>query len=166
MDPSPRPNPAAVPLAGAAGIQITVDDPAWRRSIPRAEAIARRAARLLIGSVSVVLTSNRAVRRLNAAHRGRNAPTNVLTYEPALPGLPGEIFLARETVLREARAAGKRPADHLAHLVVQGIFHLAGHDHDHAGDARRMERAETRVLHRLRRPDPWRPRRPVAWRLV
>jgi probable rRNA maturation factor len=155
MDPSPSPVPAARDLP-AAGIQITVADPGWRRSIPRAEAVARRAAGLLTGSVSVVLTSDRAVKRLNAAHRGRNASTNVLTYEPPLPWLPGEIFLARETVLREARATGRRPADHLAHLVVHGIFHLAGHDHDHAGDARRMERAETRVLRRLRRPDPWR----------
>jgi len=155
MDPSLSPVPAARDPQ-AAGIQITVADPAWRRSIPRAELVARRAAGLLTGAVTVVLTSDRAVKRLNAAHRGRNAATNVLTYEPPTPSLPGEIFLARETVLREARAAGRRPADHLAHLVVHGIFHLAGHDHDHAGDARRMERAETRVLRRLRRPDPWR----------
>ena len=58
--------------------------------------------------------------------------------------------LALGTVLREAAAAGKRPAHHLAHLIVHGALHLAGHDHHHPGDARRMERLETKLLHRLR----------------
>ncbi len=155
MDASPSPVPAAH-APGAAGIQITIADPGWRRAVPRAEAVVLRAAALLTDRVSVVLTSDRAVRRLNVAHRGRNQPTNVLTYESPVADLPGELFLARETVLREARAAGRRPADHLAHLVVHGVLHLHGYDHEHAGDARRMEFAESRLLHRLRCPDPWR----------
>jgi len=95
------------------------------------------------------------VKRLNARHRGRNAPTNVLTFDPAGPGSPGEIILALGTVRREAAEAGRTPAAHLAHLVVHGALHLAGHDHDHPGAARRMELAEARVLHRLGLPNPW-----------
>jgi probable rRNA maturation factor len=152
MDPSHSTGPAQ------AGIAIIVADPAWRRSARNAEVIARRAAGLLGRAmpVSVVLASDRAVRRLNAAHRGRNEPTNVLTYDPPGPGLPGEIVLARETVRREAAAARRPVPHHLAHLVVHGLLHLRGHSHEHAGDARRMEMTEARLLHRLRVPNPWR----------
>jgi probable rRNA maturation factor len=138
---------------------IIVADHAWRRIVPRAEAIALRASRLAGGAGSVVLTSDAEVKRLNARHRGRNKPTNVLTFEPP-PFLPkdatgGEIVLALGVVRREAAQAGKRPADHLAHLVVHGALHLRGHDHHQAGDARRMEMAEARILRRLGVPNPW-----------
>src|SRR5271165_657735 len=155
MDPSHSTGP------GQAGIAITVADAAWRRAAPHAERVARRAAWIAAtdapaGGVSVVLASDRTVRRLNAAHRGRNKPTNVLTYDPPAAGLPGEIVLARETVAKEAAAAKRPVSHHLAHLVVHGVLHLRGHDHERAGDARRMEMAETRLLHRLRVPNPWR----------
>lgn len=116
----------------------------------------RRAAGALGGAVTVVLDSDAAVKRLNARHRGRNKPTNVLTFDPAAPGLPGEIVLASGTVAREAAAAGRRPAAHLAHLVLHGMLHLAGYDHAAAGEARRMEMAESRLLGRLGLPNPWR----------
>lgn len=103
----------------------------------------------------MVLASDRTVQRLNARDRGRNKPTNVLTYDPPAPGLQGQIILALGTVRREAVALGRRPADHLAHLVVHGVLHLAGEDHHRAGDARRMEMREARMLHRLHVPNPW-----------
>ncbi len=117
--------------------------------------VAARAARTGGGGSVVVLAADRTVRRLNARDRGRNKPTNVLTYDPPAPGLPGQIVLALGMVRREAAAAGRRPAHHLAHLVVHGALHLAGHDHHRAGEARRMEMAEARILHRLRVPNPW-----------
>ena len=118
-------------------------------------AIAARAATAAGGDAVVVLSSDHAVRRLNARHRGRNRPTNVLTFDPLWPGQPGEIVLALGTIRREARAAGRPTAAHLAHLVVHGALHLRGHDHAAAGDARRMEMAESRILGRLRLPNPW-----------
>jgi probable rRNA maturation factor len=142
----------------AAGIPIIVTERGWRRAVRRPEAVAARAAGAAGGGCAVVLTSDAAVRRLNARHRGRNRPTNVLTFEPAAPGLPGEIVVALGTVRREAAAAGRRPAQHLAHLVVHGALHLQGHDHHHPGDARRMEQAEARLLHRLGVPNPWKRR--------
>ena len=99
-----------------------------------------------------MLAGDRTVRRLNRLHRGRNKPTNVLTYEFPEP----EVILALGVIRREAAASGKRAAHHLAHLIVHGALHLAGYDHDHPGDARRMEMAETRILHRIRVPNPWR----------
>jgi probable rRNA maturation factor len=143
MDPSSR-----------SGLHIIVADPAWRRLVPNAERLITRAA--AGGAATIVLDSDRVVKHLNARHRGRNKATNVLTFEPAGPGGAGEIVLASGVVAREAAASGKRPGNHLAHLVIHGLLHLAGHDHHQAGPARRMEMAEARRLGRLHLPNPWR----------
>jgi probable rRNA maturation factor len=132
-------------------VEIVVADPAWHRLIPNAEAIVRRAAYAAGMRGTVVLSSDRVVRVLNERHRGKNKPTNVLTYEHPAP----EIILALGVVRTEATAEGRRPAHHLAHLVIHGALHLSGKDHDHPGDARRMEMAEARILHRIRVPNPW-----------
>ncbi|HJS84901.1 MAG TPA: rRNA maturation RNase YbeY [Acetobacteraceae bacterium] len=137
--------------------EIIVAAPGWRRLVPNASKVAARAARIGAGTgVSVVLADDRTVRRLNARDRGRDEPTNVLTYDPPAPGLPGQIVLALGVVRREAARSGRRPAHHLAHLVLHGVLHLAGHDHHHPGDARRMEMTEARLLHRIGVPNPWR----------
>ena len=153
MDPTGSSRPAQAGLQ--APISVTIAEPAWRRLVPRADALAERAARAAGEGISVVLAADRTVRRLNARDRGRNKPTNVLTYDPPMPGMPGEVILALGAVRREAANAGRRPEHHLAHLVVHGALHLAGHDHHRAGEARRMEMAEARILHRLRVPNPW-----------
>ena len=85
------------------------------------------------------------MRRLNGEHRGKDKPTNVLTFPAAWPATSATSPLALGVVRREAAAAGQRPGAHLAHLVVHGALHLVGHDHLAAGEARRMERAEARV---------------------
>ena len=148
-------DPSGSRIPAQAGVPVMVAEPRWRRLIRQPEALAARVVRAAGGGCAVVLASDRAVKRLNARHRGRNTPTNVLTFEPAGPGLPGEIVLALGTVRREAEAAAKRPAAHLAHLVVHGVLHLRGHDHHGAGEARRMEMAEARLLRRLGLPNPW-----------
>src|SRR5829696_2571093 len=131
-DPHSRRSPAQ------AGFQVLVEEPRWRRTIRNAERLVARAAAAAGTEGTVMLASDAAVKRLNARHRGRNKPTNVLTFEPAAPGLPGDIVLALGTVRREAAQAGRRPGQHLAHLVVHGALHLQGHDHHRAGEARRM----------------------------
>ncbi len=137
---------------------MVVADRRWRGMGRGVEALARRAASVAGGAGCVVLSSDLAVKRLNADHRRRNKPTNVLTFD-AMAGhagfLGGDIILALQTVRREAAAAGRTPLQHMAHLVVHGALHLRGHDHDRAGDARRMEMAEARILHRLGVPNPW-----------
>ena len=146
--------------------EILVIDARWRRLVPGVMRLVRRAAAAGGGAGTVVLDRDLRIRRLNARHRGRNSATNVLTFEnrpsPAGTGARhqagGDILLALETVRREATAAGRRPAHHLAHLVVHGALHLRGHDHHAAGEARRMEMQETRILHALGVPNPWKPR--------
>jgi probable rRNA maturation factor len=149
-------------LAASPEIEVILGDPAWRRILPRAEALARRAACAALreagsqaGGVTVLLASDRALRRLNGEHRGQDKPTNVLSFPGAGGGHLGDIALALGVVRREAAASGKRPAAHFAHLVAHGTLHLLGYDHGNAGEAGRMERAESRALHRLRLPNPW-----------
>ncbi len=149
MDPEASSGPAQAGLRDE--INVIVAEPAWRRLVRDAESVAARAARAAGARGTVVLAADRTVRGLNLRHRGRNRPTNVLTYASPAP----EMLLALGVIRREAAAAGRRPAHHLAHLVVHGALHLAGHDHHHPGDARRMELAEARILHRLGVPNPW-----------
>ena len=151
-DPGPSP---ATPVEGG---RIAVEDARWHALVPRLKQTVARALRIAGVSADVVLTDDRTVRRLNAAHRGRDKPTNVLTFEPAVAGWPGEVVLAFGVVRREARQARRRPAHHLAHLVVHGALHVAGHAHEVAGGARRMEMAEARLLARIGVPNPWRTR--------
>jgi probable rRNA maturation factor len=142
---------------GHRSVPIIVTDQAWRRTVRNVESLCDRAARVGGGAGSVVLTSDREVKRLNARHRGRNKPTNVLTFDSPSPDQNwGDIVLARGTIISEARAAGRPVAHHLAHLVIHGALHLRGFRHDAAGDAKRMEMTEARLLHRLGVPNPWR----------
>lgn len=130
-------------------------DPAWHRFVPRAGALVTRAVRAVNGAVggdvNVVLAGDRLVRDLNRRHRGRDKPTNILTYEAPAP----ELVLALGVIRREAAAAGRPVAHHMAHLIVHGALHLGGFDHDHPGEARRMEMAEARLLHSIGVPNPW-----------
>jgi probable rRNA maturation factor len=140
---------------------VIVADARWRRLVPRAEALARRAVEAALaaegaeGSVTVLLTDDRELKRLNGAHRGKDKPTNVLSFPAEQGEHLGDIALALGVVRREALAAGKHPAAHFAHLVAHGTLHLLGHDHLEAGEARLMEQAEARVMARLRLPNPW-----------
>ena len=136
--------------AGRGVPEVIVGDPAWRRMVPRLDALVQRAARLAGGAGTVLLTSDAEVRRLNARYRGRDKPTNVLTFDS------GDMALASGVVRREATASGKRVVDHLLHLVVHGALHLRGEDHARPSEARRMEMREARLLHRLGVANPWR----------
>ncbi len=132
---------------------ILVTDRGWRVHVRDVVAVVARAMRAAACDADVVLTDDRTIRRLNGRDRGRNKPTNVLTYER-----PPEILLGLGVVRREARSAGRSVASHLSHLLVHGALHLAGHDHAAVGPARRMEREEARLLARLRIANPWKNR--------
>lgn len=135
------------------GGEIVIIDRRWRANVPDVERKIARAMQVADCAADVVLTDDRTVRRLNCQDRGRNKPTNVLTYEN-----PAEILLAFGVVRREAAEAGRSVAAHLAHLLIHGALHLQGFDHHHAGDARRMEGREAKLLARLRIANPWKNR--------
>ncbi|MFN3746145.1 MAG: rRNA maturation RNase YbeY [Hyphomicrobiaceae bacterium] len=132
-------------------------------AVGRVLAEAPELAAMLPASAVVALSSDDAVRRLNAIYRGKDAPTNVLSFPAAEPfgtiaGEPralGDVVLALETVIAEAGADGIPPAHHFQHLLIHGLLHLMGYDHQTDAEAERMEALETMLLARLGIPDPY-----------
>ena len=112
--------------------------------------------------LSVVFSDDARVKTLNAEWRGKDKPTNVLSF-PAfpveiggkIPPMLGDIVLASETVQREAELEGKPLEHHIAHLVIHGVLHLLGHDHEDDRAAEAMEAIEQAALARLAIPDPY-----------
>lgn len=103
---------------------------------------------------------------LNATYRGKDGPTNILAFTASAPPLPpetlpeqerelGDLVLCLAVAEREAAQQGKRLPQHLAHLIVHGTLHLAGHDHADAAGAEVMEGLERAVLERFGVPDPY-----------
>jgi probable rRNA maturation factor len=104
------------------------------------------------------------MRVLNRRYRGKDKPTNVLSFPAAAaPGVKprplGDVVICPTVLRREALAQGKREVAHWAHLIVHGTLHLIGYDHEVDGDAVRMERREVAVLKKLGFPNPYRPRK-------
>jgi probable rRNA maturation factor len=117
--------------------------------------------------VSITLTDDDQVRVLNAKWRGKDQPTNVLSFpmaeEPDLQKanvagaelLLGDIILARGVCQREAEEKGVSVEDHATHLIVHGTLHLLGYDHEDERDASDMEVREVRALKRLGIANPY-----------
>jgi len=142
-------------------IEIEIEAEAWTGAVPEAEAVVSRAAEAALGSVAgdvvVLLTDDAAVRDLNARFRDKDRPTNVLSFpapESAAPHL-GDIVLAYGVCAAEAEAQGKTLSDHLSHLVVHGVLHLLGRDHEDDVEAEEMEAEEREILAGLGVTDPY-----------
>jgi probable rRNA maturation factor len=112
--------------------------------------------------LSLVFTDDAHIKELNAGWRGKDKPTNVLSFPAfpvapgdALPPMLGDIVLAFETVAGEAVLENKPLEHHITHLVVHGLLHLLGYDHETEEDAEEMEGLERRALRRLAIPDPY-----------
>jgi|ERR1043165_3183032 probable rRNA maturation factor len=141
------------------GTTLLVEDPKWRshpglmaRLTEAAEA-ARRSARLK-GGVTILLANDKKLKALNHNFRGFDKPTNVLSF-PGGAGYAGDIAIAYGVTSKEAKTAAKSFVDHAAHLVVHGVLHLAGYDHEVPADAKVMEPLEVKILKRLGIADPY-----------
>ncbi|MEX0921499.1 MAG: rRNA maturation RNase YbeY [Rhodovibrionaceae bacterium] len=161
-------DPSESPIA----IDCALRCAAWAASLPEAEALARRAAAAALaaggvdlprgGELSLALSDDAELQILNKAYRGKDGPTNVLSFPgdplPETAGQPyllGDVVLALGVCAREAAAQGKTLADHLTHLVVHGVLHLLGQDHESDAEAARMEALEVRILAGLGIADPY-----------
>lgn len=105
--------------------------------------------------ISILFTDDEAMQALNYAWRGKDKPTNVLSFPQPSGPLLGDIVLASETVRREAALAEKLLEDHIAHLIVHGVFHLLGYDHEEDGEAEEMESLESAALSEMGIADPY-----------
>ena len=149
-------------------IEIEADD--WTEALPDAEAVVERAASAALGAVAgdlvVLLTDDGAVRVLNLQFRAKDKPTNVLSFPGGdMPPLPdggpgqaphlGDIVLAFGVCRDEAEAQGKSLANHLTHLVIHGVLHVLGRDHEDDAEAETMEAEERSLLASLGVADPY-----------
>ena len=117
--------------------------------------------------VAILLTSDAGMQALNLRWRGKDAPTNVLSFPSGgEQGHLGDVVLAYETVEGEAKQQDIPIADHVAHLVVHGMLHLLGYDHEQEDDAVKMERLETEILATLGIADPYGNSEPLGMRKV
>ena len=105
--------------------------------------------------LSILFTDDAAIRILNRDYRGKDQPTNVLSFPQPSGQLLGDIILAFETVEREAALAGKPLEAHMGHLIVHGFLHLLGYDHEGESEAEEMEALERAALERMGIPDPY-----------
>lgn len=144
-------------------IDVEIEDEAWGRDLRDIDALVTAAATAALaaagreGAVVVLLTDDAGVQDLNQRFRGKDSPTNVLSF-PA-PENPedhlGDIALAHGVCVREAAEQGKTLAHHLQHLVAHGVLHLVGYDHENDADAEDMEGLERVVMAGLGAPDPY-----------
>jgi probable rRNA maturation factor len=166
-------------MRSVATIDIASDCVGWERLCPDVRRLARNTARAALTDsiaamaltsparveLGITLTDNAGQRQLNQRYRGKRAPTNVLAFsawDPSTrvpcgaPLLLGDVVLAFEMVEREAADQGKTFVDHFRHLVVHGILHLLGWDHQGEAAAAKMEALEISILAKLGVPDPYR----------
>ncbi|WP_455482100.1 rRNA maturation RNase YbeY [Bartonella sp. B35(2025)] len=116
----------------------------------------------VVSEVSLLFTDDKHIEKINAQWRNQNKPTNVLSF-PAFPLQAGEspklmlgdIIIARETVALEAKKEGKSFQDHLTHMIVHGVLHLLGYNHETSDEAHQMEELERGILQKLSIKDPY-----------
>jgi probable rRNA maturation factor len=166
-EPAPEPEPS-----GDLRISIVEEQGDWSGFADPEQAICAAAvalashpqgARARGAEAGVVLADDRMVRELNASYRGKDAPTNVLSFpfQPPPGGVPedrpylGDVVLAAETIALEATERGVAPTAHLQHLVVHGLLHLLGCDHATDAEAEQMEQLEADILATLGIANPY-----------
>jgi probable rRNA maturation factor len=157
-------------------VSVIVEHDAWRDVIAEPLPLLRRAAAAAIAEarrkrrsrstrtpvLAVALLDDRAIRKLNKVYRGKDKPTNVLSFPSGETGESrhatralGDVAIALGTVKREAKAQGKTVGDHVAHLMVHAVLHLLGYDHEADPDAEEMEALERKALATLGIADPY-----------
>ena len=151
-------------------LELTVQRHTESGGIPRDEQFEAWAEAALAGragdfSLAIRIVEEEEARQFNHDYRGKDYATNVLSFPAELPdGLPeelrasqlGDLLICARVVTREASEQQKSGHDHWAHLVVHGMLHLLGHDHQEAEDAAVMESLETQILAGLGIADPYR----------
>ncbi len=151
-------------------IDILISAPAWE-SFDDLEAVTRHCVNASLAAtgselapgceLSVNFCDDAEIHELNAQWRGKNKPTNVLSFptpgELAARPLLGDIVIAYETVAREAEEQAKTLREHTAHMIIHGFLHLIGYDHETSAEAEEMEALERRIAAHLGLRDPYAP---------
>ena len=142
---------------------LRVDEPTWE-TVPELQMVCQSALNAgatqgkVKGEVSVLLTEDTAMQTLNREFRGKDKPTDVLSFEAALEDRPflGDIAVGYGVASADASARHLSLDQHLSHLLIHGYLHLIGYDHIEDTDAQEMEALEIAALASLGWPDPYR----------
>lgn len=138
-------------------LDLTIQYALPKKGLPRRKSLRQWAAAALAGPVTATLrwVDEAEGRTLNRDFRRKDYATNVLTFVYGDDPVEGDIVLCAPVVLREAEAEGKSLEAHTAHLVIHGMLHLQGYDHEKKADALVMEALEGFIMRRLGFPDPY-----------
>ena len=145
-------------------VDISVQYKEWTRSIRDIQNVVLSVIALTLDKagveshgqeLSIVLADNDFIQKLNKEWRGKDKPTNVLSFPQDEPSMLGDVILAYETVEQEAKEQNKRFENHATHLIVHGLLHLLGHDHIEDDEAETMEALEIQILADLGIKNPY-----------
>ena len=144
-------------------IELIIEDEAWEQSVPDLEQLAldcHKAAVMaepdLDGEIALLAAGDEALQALNMQFRQIDRPTNVLSFpSDQPPGFLGDIAIAQQICAKEAAEKGIRLRNHAAHLIVHGMLHLIGYDHQETAEAEAMERREAVILASMGIADPY-----------
>ena len=173
-DRTPQARSSGAPSTGASlRLALEIEDPRWTRALPDVAALVEKAIALALADVDdtsrtievgVRLVDDGTIQGLNRDWRGRDKPTNVLSFplgdpapvdDPDFPWLIGDIVMSFDTMKAEAERDGKTLEHHVAHLAIHAALHLIGHDHEDEAEAEAMEAAEVKLLAGLGISDPY-----------
>ena len=148
-----------IPHPSSPSIIFHLQDPRWKSPLrPYCKTVREICASVKVPrhytEMSVVLCDDAFMRELNLHYRGKDKPTNVLSF-PGEGEALGDIILAFETIRDEARAQKKTIRAHTTHLIVHGMLHLLGFDHENDADAAKMEQKEIKILQKLGLNNPY-----------
>lgn len=156
------PKPRAKSSATHYQLSIVMQDKGWKAALPDYRAVIGKAARLTLkteglaaAAVNIALMNDADIKALNFQFRGKNKPTNVLSFPDGDGENLGDIALALETIMAEAQSQHKAFTAHLSHLVVHGVLHLLGYDHEEESEAEIMEAKEIAILARMAIENPY-----------
>jgi len=143
-------------------ITLVIQDARWRK-LRGLSARVKRAVKTTLAeagapetaALTVMLTTNGRVQKLNAAFRAKDKPTNVLSFPAGLDDYLGDVAIAYGVTAREAKEGKKTLLDHTTHLTVHGVLHLLGYDHVTTRQANKMEPLEVRILKTMKVADPY-----------
>jgi probable rRNA maturation factor len=143
-------------------ITLVIEDARWRK-LKGLTARVKRAVKAALAEagaeeaseLTLMLTTDKKVQKLNAQFRGKDKPTNVLSFPAGVEDYLGDIAIAYGVTAREAKESKKTLLDHTTHLTVHGVLHLLGYDHVTERQARKMEPMEVRILQTMKIANPY-----------
>ncbi len=144
-------------------LDLRVAEPAWDDAVTKVTEVCETALRAAAdqkqasGEVSVLLTNDNEIQTLNRDWRGKDKPTDVLSFPASELDAPflGDIAVSLGVTQKDAEARNISVDQHLSHLLIHGLMHLLGHDHKDDTEAAEMESLEIAALASLGWPDPY-----------